>query len=167
MEQAKIALQSVIASTKTLMSTDPTSPDVRQITSALLASTEELTKLATPTPPSPDAQSFSLVASQVEKLHQAAIIPAKNYRRIAMITNQLKGVVKVASLPQNIALRPQIQEIVRKTAGIFSQIDTVEDLDVPLEQIEKAVHKLYGDQSSNSTYNFEARGKGNHGKDKA
>lgn len=171
MKEARIKLESIIVSTKKLGSTEPKSMSaetIRSITAGLVKDTEELTSLlAAATTVPPEVSNFSVVAEQVEKLHAAALVPERNYRRIAAITNQLRGLAKVASLPQNAAIRPRIQEIVRKTAGIFSQIDTVEDLDKPLEQIEKAVHKLYGDQSSNSTYNFEARGKGNHGKDKS
>lgn len=101
---------------------------------------------------------------QINKLHQAAVAPLKNYRRIATITDTLGKVAELAARPQNAAVRPQIMNAIEKIAGVFSQVDTVADLDKPLEQIEKAVAALYGDQSSNSSLYFERRGKGHHTK---
>lgn len=149
MKKAQELFQSIIASTKELAASDTSSPNIQDVVNTLASATDDLHKLA-----SDMDIDFKTVCEQTEKLHAAAIVPAQRYRRVATITNKLRGLVKVASLPQNAAVRPQIIDIVRKTAGIFSEIDTVEDLDKPLEQIEKAVEKLYGDQNKSSSYDF-------------
>lgn len=105
----------------------------------------------------------SFMKDQISKLHQAAVIPLKNYRRIASITEQLARAVDLSARPQNAAVRPHVAKVIEKVAGVFREVDTVEDLEKPLEQIEKAVAALYGDQSSNSSLFFERRGKGHHG----
>jgi len=105
---------------------------------------------------------ISFIGEQVKKLHSAAVVPARNYQRMVAILAGLGRAVQVASRPQNAELRPRVAECVRQVAGIFSKIDTTEELDKPLEAIEKAVHGLYGDQSKNGTYYFDRRGKGHH-----
>jgi hypothetical protein len=104
------------------------------------------------------------LGNQIDKLRSAAFVPASNYKRIVSILTGLKNACVAAQKPQNAALRPQIATIVEKVAGVFAEVDTVQDLDKPLEAIEKAVHGLYGDQSKNSTYYFDRRGKGHHEK---
>lgn len=99
------------------------------------------------------------LGEQITKLRSAAMVPASNYRRIISILTGLKNAAVAAQRPQNAALRPQIAAITEKVAGVFSECDTVQDLDKPLEAIEKAVHGLYGDQSKNSTFFFERRNK--------
>ena len=94
----------------------------------------------------------------------AAAVPARNYQRIVRIIDGLDKAHRLASRPQNVGVRPRIVDLFRKTAGVFAEVDTVQDLDKPLEAIEKAVHSLYGDQNSPNTYNFESRGKGHHKK---
>jgi hypothetical protein len=169
MEKAISKLKELIASLNTLTSKPCDGSEVVTLTSSmaqLAAETVEIIDAEAARVAATDKSGFDVVCAKVEQLHAAALIPAKNYRRIATITSKLQGLAKLASLPQNAALRGQIKDIVQKTAGIFAEVDTVEDLNKPLEQIESTVHKLYGDQSKNSTYNFEARGKGFHGKDK-
>jgi len=107
---------------------------------------------------------IEFINKQIQKLKAAALAPIKNYQRIIRIIDGLDKVHKLASRPQNVGVRPRVVELVRKTAGVFAEVDTVQDLDKPLEAIEKAVHSLYGDQNSPNTYNFEARGKGHHTK---
>lgn len=109
---------------------------------------------------------LEFIKCQVDKLHTAALRPYNNYRRISAICAELKRVVGIAERPQYAGLKPKIAAIVEKVAGVFSEIDTVQDLDKPLEAIEKAVHGLYGDQSKNSTFYFERRGKGHHSESK-
>jgi len=104
----------------------------------------------------------SFLKDQIGKLQSAAEKPAKNYLRITSILAGLRRAAIIAERPQYVAMRPQIASIVSKVAGVFAEVDTTEDLDKPLEQIEKAVHGLYGDQSSNATYYFDRRGKGHH-----
>jgi hypothetical protein len=106
------------------------------------------------------------IGQQIQKLKAAASIPAHNYKRILSILNGLEGAHKLASRPQNVALRPRVVEQIKRIAGVFAEVDTVQDLDKPLEQIEKAVHALYsgGKQNDPATYNFEARGKGHQTK---
>lgn len=107
------------------------------------------------------------LGDQINKLRSAAIVPASNYRRIVSIMTGLRQACEFAKRPQNAAVRPRIAQIVEKVAGVFAEVDTVQDLDKPLEAIEKAVHSLYGDQSKNSTFYLERRGKGHHTKPEA
>lgn len=164
MGQAKQVYQQFVASLNILASTDPTDLKVAALVQDIDAKATQMIEFAAATAASRKDDDFTVVASSVESLHNSVLIPCSNYRRIATITSKLRGLVKLAGLPQNASLRPQIQEIVKKTAGVFAEVDTVDDLNKPLEQIEKAVHKLYGDQNSSKTYNFEERGKGFHGK---
>jgi polyhydroxyalkanoate synthesis regulator phasin len=107
-------------------------------------------------------QDVDFLKDQISKLQQAAELPAKNYIRISEILKGLYRAAQAAERPQYAALRPRISTIVEKLAGVFAQVDTVQDLDKPLEAIEKAVHGLDGDQSKNSTYYFDRRGKGHN-----
>ncbi len=109
-------------------------------------------------------QDAAFLKDQVSQLHQAALKPAARYQRIIAITAGLHRALQASERPQFAALRPRIAKIVERTAGIFAEVDTVADLDKELEAIEKAVHSLYGDQSSNSTFYFDRRGKGHHSK---
>lgn len=102
--------------------------------------------------------------AQIQQLHAAAATPARNFARIQSICAGLQRVAMISKRPQFAEMRPRVAELTKKVAGLFAQVDTVEDLDKPLEQIEKAVHSLYGDQSKNSTLYFERRNKGFHGK---
>ena len=110
---------------------------------------------------------ISFIGEQVKKLKSAAEPAARNYQRIVAILGGLQRATEIAKRPQFAAMRPRIALIVQKVAGVFECVDTVEDLDKPLESIEKAVHGLYGDQSANSTYYFDRRGKGHHQKTEA
>jgi hypothetical protein len=109
-------------------------------------------------------QDQDFLKDQVSKLHSAALGPASRYQRILAITAGLHRALQASEKPQYAALRPRIAQIVEKTAGLFAEVDTVADLDKDLESIEKAVHSLYGDQSKNSTFYFDRRGKGHHTK---
>jgi hypothetical protein len=103
------------------------------------------------------------VVEQIDQMRASAVRPATNYGRMVAVLDGLRHAALLAQRPQNAAVRPRISAIVSKVAGVFKDIDTVQDLDKPLEQIEKAVHSLYGNQSSNSSYYFGRRGKGGHG----
>lgn len=105
------------------------------------------------------------IKEQIKKLKAAAAVPAANYRRIFDITTALERAWDHASKPQNASVRPRMAAVIAQVAGVFAEVDTVQDLDKPLEAIEKAVHSLYGDQSRNSTFYFERRNKGYHGKE--
>jgi len=107
----------------------------------------------------PDAE---FIGQQIKKLYSACMIPANNYRRLANICNELDKAFAVASRPHNAHQLPRLAGIIKQVAGVFAEVDTVQDLDKPLAQIEKAVHGIYGDQSQNSTFYFERRGKGSH-----
>jgi hypothetical protein len=109
---------------------------------------------------------IAFIGQQISRLKSAAMVPAANWRRIMSILDGLDRAAVAAARPSNAALRPKIATIFQKVAGIFKEVDTVEDLDKPLEAIEKAVHSLYGDQSSNKTYYFDRRGKGHHSESK-
>ena len=106
------------------------------------------------------------IAEQIDRLHEAAVQPAKNYVRITNILRGLKQASVIAQRPQNAAVRPRIAQLVAKTAGLFAEVDTMADLSKPLADIEAAVHKLYGPHlNSPNAYMFKKNSKGFHGKD--
>jgi len=111
------------------------------------------------------SEDLSSLKEQVNKLHEAAVLPMRNYQRIASILEGLKRVIAIAERPQNAEIRPRIASVVKKVAGAFAEIDTIEDLDKPLAQIESAVHKLYGDQSLNKSMYPHRHGKGHQTKE--
>lgn len=102
------------------------------------------------------------IIDKIDSMRSSAARPASNYSRMVSILDGLRHAAMLSQRPQNASVRPKIAAIVNKVAGIFSQVDTVKDLDKPLEQIEKAVHSLYGNQSLNGTYYFDRRGKGHN-----
>jgi hypothetical protein len=106
------------------------------------------------------------IGDQIKKLHSAAAVPARNYARMASILAGLHRAHEASGRPAYAHLRPRIAGIIEKVAGVFAEIDTVQDLEKPLEAIEKAVHGLYGDQGKNATFYFERRNKGHHGEGK-
>lgn len=112
-------------------------------------------------------QDVEHLRDQITRLKSAAMVPAANYRRIVSILGDLSKVASLAERPQNEPLRARLASIVGKLAGVFAEVDTVQDLDKDLGAIEKAVHGLYGDQSKNSTFYFDRRGKGHHTKTEA
>ena len=102
---------------------------------------------------------------QIKQLKAAAMVPANNYRKIVEICDLLKKVALDSRRPENANVKKHLATAIRKISGIFAEVDTVKDLDKPLDQISKAVHSLYGDQSKNQTFYFDRRNKGHHGKD--
>lgn len=164
-------LKKVVAAVKRLAETDPQSEAVSRTVDVL----QEEAKLLGGEVEKPagfkgsfgeqsNKDDVDFLKDQVKKLHSAAIAPAARYQRILAITAGLHRALQASERPQFAALRPRIAKIVEKTAGVFAEVDTVADLDKELEAIEKAVHSLYGDQSANSTYYFDRRGKGHHSK---
>lgn len=163
------------ATARRLAETDPQSEAVQRVCDELQAQVQWLGQIEKPTGYKNKGEfgsygdnslkdDISFIGEQVKKLKSAAEPAAKNYTRIVSILAGLQRAIEISKRPQFAALRPKIATIVQKTAGVFECVDTVEDLDKPLEQIEKAVHGLYGDQSKNSTYYFDRRGKGHHEK---
>lgn len=150
-------VKELIKSVHRLAATDPESDNVE---GAVDAVSDALTGLGA-VGETPDIRA---VEQQIDSMFSAASVPAHNYKRMAEILRNLKGVCVAARKPQNAPVRPRIAAIVSKVAGLFAEVDTAEDLDKPLSEIERAVHSLYGDQSKNSTYYFNRRGKGGHGK---
>jgi hypothetical protein len=149
----KIQVRNFISTVQKLSAMDPRDEE----TVSVVASLDKMaTELDIPT-----VASMEVLKSQVQKLHSAALVPANNYQRIVAITAGLHRALVATEKPQYASLRPRISKIVERVAGIFAEVDTVQDLDKPLEQIEKAVHALYGDQSLNSMPYFERRGKPN------
>ena len=165
-------IQELAESVNRLAATDPTGPTVGDRVGEVFTKIGQI-KTATAQREVAPAKSETVVdnltvVDQIDKMRAAAVVPASNYGRVVSILDGLRHAALLASRPQNAAVRPQIASIVKKMAGVFKDIDTVQDLDKPLEQIEKAVHGLYGDQGKNATFYFERRGKGHHGEaDKA
>ena len=165
-------LNAVIKSVNRLAATDPSGPGVEERARELVASVGKL-KSAVDADPAPErkvapAKSEFVVENpsvleEIDLMRSAAAKPAERYGRVIAILDGLRHAAVLAGRPQNAAVRPQIAAIVKKVAGVFAEVDTVQDLDKPLEQIERAVHGLYGNQSSNSCYYFDRRGKGGHG----
>ena len=99
---------------------------------------------------------------EIKRMKAAAEIPAKNWQRVISILDGLHRAATLAVRPQNSEVAPRIKEITAKVAGLFKEIDTAEDIaEKSLEEIEKAVANMYGDQSKNSTY-YKLDTKGHH-----
>lgn len=166
-------LRQIQATARRLAETDPQSEAVQRVVDELQSQVQWLGQIEKPTGYKANEDfganslknDISFIGEQVKKLKSAAEPAARNYQRIVSILAGLQRAVEISKRPQFAAMRPKIATIVQKTAGVFECVDTVEDLDKPLEQIEKAVHGLYGDQSKNSTYYFDRRGKGHHEKE--
>lgn len=166
-------LRQIAATAHRLAETDPQSDAVQRVVDELHKQVQWLGQIEKPTGYKANEDfganslkdDISFIGEQVKRLKSAAEPAAKNYTRVVSILAGLQRAIEIAKRPQYAALRPRISAIVEKVAGAFECIDTVEDLDKPLEQIEKAVHGLYGDQSSNATYYFDRRGKGHHKQD--
>ncbi len=165
-------LRQLVATAHRLAETDPQSEAVQRTVDELQAQVKWLGQIEKPTGYKANEDfganslkdDISFIGEQVKRLKSAAEPAARNYTRIVSILAGLQRATEIAKRPQYAALRPRIALIVQKVAGVFESVDTVEDLDKPLETIEKAVHGLYGDQSANATYYFDRRGKGHHEK---
>lgn len=169
MIHAKTAAQNALSAARILAETDPQSDAVGRTVQNLQNQVGLLNELARDDKNSPwGADSMkddvAFIGEQIKKLRAAAAAPASNYRRIIDITDKLREVWTVASKPQNAQIRPRVARLVQQVAGVFAEVDTVQDLNKPLDAIEKAIHGLYGDQSKNDTYYFGRRGKGHHEK---
>jgi len=162
-------VENLKAKVAALASTDPMKKSVLDRLSEVADGISAIEKVASePKPATNDLASSDMIqaADAVGRLYKAAATTARNYERIMDILEGLHSAIKVAARPQNVAVRPKVASLVEKTAGVFALCDTVEDLDRPLEEIQKAVHSLYGDQSKNSTFYFDRRGKGHHSESK-
>lgn len=169
MSHEQTAIRNLVAASRHLAEMDPQDEAVERTVQQLTENANLLRELAGKDKSSPWGKGsmdddVAFIGEQIKKLKAAAAVPARNYRRIHNILDGLEKVWISASRPQNAEVRPKVASVVKKVAGIFAEVDTVDDLDKPLEQIEKAVHGLYGDQSKNSTYYFDRRGKGHHTK---
>jgi len=168
MSHAEIALRNAVAASSRLAEMDPQDESVARVVKHLQEQVGLLKEQAREDrgwgkeSMEDDAE---FIGNQIQKLKAAASTPMRNYQRIFSICEGLTKAVVAARHPENAELRPRIAGIVKRVAGVFAEVDTVEDLDKPLEQIEKAVHSLYGDQSKNGTYYFDRRGKGHHGQE--
>ncbi len=166
----EIVVKKLISSSRRLAAMDPQDEAVSRTVAEMQESAKLLGELARDDKSSPwGAQSMKddidAIGDQIKRLKAAAAVPAANYRRMFEILASMERVWAVAARPQNAAARPKVASMVAKVAGLFAEVDTVSDLDKPLEAIEKAVHSLYGDQGKNSTFYFDRRGKGHHSKD--
>lgn len=168
MSKAEISIKNILTASEELVSMDPQDEAIHKTVEKLHEEanlTNELAKKA-------ESNSFGegSMEDDVERLHHqtqrlkaAAATPARNYRRIYNILENIERAIVAAKKPENAQIRPTLRGVVLKVAGIFSKCDTVQDLDRPLEEIEKAIKKLYGDQSQNSTFYFDRRNVGHHG----
>lgn len=166
MSHIQTALRNAIAASRRLAETDPQDEAVQRTVDNLQAQVGLLNELARADRgfgQDSMKDDVEFIGEQINKLKSAAAVPARNYIRIVKICDGLRGAAVAARRPENAAVRPRLAAIVKRVAGIFAEVDTVDDLDKPLEQIEKAVHALYGDQSKNDTYYFDRRNKGHHG----
>jgi F0F1-type ATP synthase alpha subunit len=113
------------------------------------------------------ADDIDALKHQMQVLHHAAERPARNYQKIISIIAGVNRLLDAVSRAENAHLRPRAVQVATKIAGIFAEVDTAEDLDVPLEKIETAVHKLYNNGKLNDpkSYNFSQTGRGHHSKD--
>jgi hypothetical protein len=165
-------IQKLAESVNRLAATNPTNPVVGNRVNEVFALAKQMRTALEPVDDrsvAPAQSEFVVdnppvdaVVEQIDQMRASAVRPATNYGRMVAILDGLRHAALLAQRPQNAAMRPHISAIVNKVAGVFKDVDTVQDLDKPLEQIEKAVHSLYGDQSKNSTYYFGRRGKGGH-----
>jgi hypothetical protein len=161
------AVKNLLASSRRLAEMDPQDEAVARTVAEMSEHTKLLGELARDDKSSPwGAQSMKddidAIGDQIKRLKAAAAIPAANYRRMFDILSSMEQVWAVAARPQNAAVRPKVAAMMKRVAGVFAEVDTVQDLDKPLDAIEKAIHSLYGDQSKNSTFYFDRRGKGHH-----
>lgn len=161
------AVKNLVLASRRLAQMDPQDEAVARTVSEMQDNAKLLGELARDDKASPWGEQsmkddIDSIGDQIKRLKAAAAMPAANYRRIYNILATLERAWSVASLPQNAVARPKFASAFKKVAGIFAEVDTVQDLSKPLDAIEKAVHGLYGDQSKNSTYYFDARGKGHH-----
>lgn len=152
----------LVAAVKKLSSTDPNNPATKAALTEVMAAVDALSVSDKAPVVATQDIDVNFLMEQVKKLHQAAETPIKNYSRMMSITAGLGRAIEISKRPQNAEVRPRIATIVEKVAGLFAEVDTAEDLDRPLAEIEKAVHSLYGDQSKNSTLYFDRRNKGHH-----
>jgi hypothetical protein len=163
------AIKNLIATSKRLAGTDPQDASVQKVIQNLQSQVQLLNEQAREDRAfgqSSMKDDVAFIGEQIKNLKSAASIPAHNYQRVLHILNGLDKACVLASRPQNAQIRPKLALIAKKVAGIFAEVDLVEDLDRPLSEIEKAVHSLYGDQSLNSSAFFERRGKGHHSESK-
>jgi hypothetical protein len=168
MSHAETAIKNITAASRRLAEADPQDEAVQRTIDELQSQVSLLNELARvdsgfgQDSMKDDAE---FIGEQIKNLKAAASAPARNYAKIVSICDELREVVLASRRPENAAIRPKLATIVKQVAGVFSEVDTVDDLDKPLAQIEKAVHALYGDQSSNQSPYFERRNKGHHGKE--
>ena len=166
--------KSVMATTRHLAQMDPQDEAVSRTVEGLKEQVAQLTSEIEK--PAGEKNSFGdtsrkddvdFLKGQITKLQQAAEAPAKNYARINEILKGLLRAAQVAERPQYASVRPRISAIVTKLAGVFSEVDTVQDLNKPLQAIEAAIHKLYSGgnekgQSANDSCMFDRKGRGHH-----
>ena len=163
-------IKSLLATTQRLAESDPQDEAVARTVQVMQEQIAQLTSEVDK--PAGENNSFGknsrkqdvdFLRGQISRLKAAAMVPASNYRRIVSILGDLSRVAAAAERPQNAALRPQLAAAIEKLAGVFAEVDTVQDLDKPLEAIEAAVHKLYGpSQSKNDCAYFDRKGRGHH-----
>lgn len=108
---------------------------------------------------------MDFLGNQISRLKKAAEIPANNWKKILNITEGLHRAVVIASKPQNHSPETvsKLKSAIAKVAGLFQEIDTTEDLNRPLAEIEAAVAKLYGNLSDNSSF-YKLSDRGHHTK---
>ncbi len=160
-------LKKLVATVRRLADTDPQAEAVARTVEGMREQISQLTsEVEKPAGASGSfgeesrKQDVNFMKEQISKLQKAAYNPAKNYTRIYNLLGELGRAAEISGRPQYAAVRPQIASVVEKLSGLFKDVDTTADLDKPLQAIEDAVHKMYGDQSKNGTFYLDRRGKG-------
>lgn len=176
-------IRCLLASVKKIAESEPTSSDLEALVDsledqleALGAQVEALNALTSPESEEAPAESEETAESEeapaaqpkeastifdtLNEFRRASEVPVKNYLRINSICRSMEMAATLASRPQNASARPKLAAAVVKLAGLFAKVDTAEDLDRPLSEIENALQSLYKNPNDPSTYNFSERGKG-------
>ena len=150
------SLQTVIENVHRLAATDPNGGGVEDNVQSLFNSVNTLSE----DDPIIDPVGNSLI-EQVDLMRSLMSSAIAKHQKVMEILNGVREAVELLELPANEPMRPRVASVVQKIAGVFAAVDTVADLEgKSLDEIENAVHKLYGNQALNSTFYTARRGKG-------
>lgn len=152
------SLQTVIENVHRLAATDPVGDGVSNSVKTLF---DSVNSLKAEVPAQTDSSS---VIEQIDLMRSLVASSMNKHEKMMNILNGVRKAAELLQLPVNESMRPRVASVVQKIAGIFAEVDTVADLEgKSLEQIEKAVGSLYGNnQSLNKNFYFTRAGRG-HG----